>query len=305
MLGYYITVKSWSPDCKPCEASFGNIMVWIRITRLSIWYYHEKAIMHIASAIGKPVKVDLATKLVERGKFARACVQVNLGLLVVQRVVVDDYKYSVEYECLQLICEKCNCFGNVASECSVTVITSASVDDQVGAVDTAANHEKRPSDQVQQVFKFRSIPINSVPIVDSAKKIKASTLHRRKEGMVMLGKKRAALSFVGKERGKVGKIGKAQFATKGKKPLIFWQQMGRTRNGPKKEVKEPLGHAGLASGSYSSQARQTSMKDRVKIKDVAAVARSITFTLKNDHRRLHLASLQNSLMFQANNGAPN
>ncbi|XP_015958565.1 uncharacterized protein LOC107482544 [Arachis duranensis] len=103
ILGHYIAVKPWSSDFRPCEDSFRDTMVWVRIAGLSIWYYHERAMMRIASAIGKPIKIDLATKSVERGKFACACVQVNLGLPVVRKIIVDGYEYDVEYECLQLL----------------------------------------------------------------------------------------------------------------------------------------------------------------------------------------------------------
>ncbi|MED6205428.1 hypothetical protein PIB30_017461 [Stylosanthes scabra] len=47
-------------------------MVWIRISGMNIWYYQEQAMLHIVEAIGKPVKVDFATKSAEKGKYARA-----------------------------------------------------------------------------------------------------------------------------------------------------------------------------------------------------------------------------------------
>ncbi|MED6219032.1 hypothetical protein PIB30_032163 [Stylosanthes scabra] len=39
---------------------------------LSIWYYHRNAMMCIAEAIGNPIKVDLATKSADKGRYARA-----------------------------------------------------------------------------------------------------------------------------------------------------------------------------------------------------------------------------------------
>ncbi|XP_015948894.1 uncharacterized protein LOC107473820 [Arachis duranensis] len=93
-------------------------MVWIRITGLNINYYQERAMKMIVSAVGKPIRIDLATKSAERGKYARACVQINLGLPVIKKIQVDGHMYDIEYEYLNLICEKCSCFGHVTRECA-------------------------------------------------------------------------------------------------------------------------------------------------------------------------------------------
>ncbi|XP_072094149.1 uncharacterized protein [Arachis hypogaea] len=122
IFGHYIAVKPWAPDFKPCEKTFKETMVWIWNAGLSIWFYQEKAMMRIASAVAKPVRVDLATKPAEQGKFAQAYVQIILGLPVVRSVIVDKFEYKVEYECLHLICDKCNYFGHSATDYIMTPI---------------------------------------------------------------------------------------------------------------------------------------------------------------------------------------
>ncbi|QHO08433.1 RNA-directed DNA polymerase [Arachis hypogaea] len=116
--GRYLAVKPWSPSFRTSECSFGSTMVWVRILGLPIMYYHEKAMNKIASAIGNPIKIDLATKSVDRGKYARACVQIDLGLPVVRRIIVDGIEYNIEYDSLHLVCGLCDCYGHVARECS-------------------------------------------------------------------------------------------------------------------------------------------------------------------------------------------
>ncbi|XP_016178012.1 uncharacterized protein LOC107620353 [Arachis ipaensis] len=116
--GSYVAVKPWSSSFRPCENTFGSTMVWIRITGLNINYYQERAMKMIASAVGKPIRIDLATKSAEREKYARACVQINLGLPVIKKIQVDGHMYDIEYEHLNLICEKCSCFGHVTRECA-------------------------------------------------------------------------------------------------------------------------------------------------------------------------------------------
>ncbi|XP_020979672.1 uncharacterized protein LOC110272150 [Arachis ipaensis] len=115
--GHYVAVKPWDVDFRPYEKSFGSTLVWIRVSGLPIWCYQEQAMLRIASAIGIPVKVDLATKLAERGKYARACVQINLELPVIKHIIVEGVTYEVEYESLQLICATCARYGHDKSLC--------------------------------------------------------------------------------------------------------------------------------------------------------------------------------------------
>ncbi|XP_057733875.1 uncharacterized protein LOC130949067 [Arachis stenosperma] len=101
--GHYVAVKPWDVDFRPCKKSFGSML--------------EQAMLQIASAIGISVKVDLATKLAERGKYARACVQINLELPVIKHIIVEGVTYEVEYESLQLICATCARYGHDKSLC--------------------------------------------------------------------------------------------------------------------------------------------------------------------------------------------
>lgn len=114
---HYLAVKRWSPSFNPCDACFGHTLVWIRFTGLNVWYYDERALRTIAAAVGRPVKVDTTTKRVERGKFARVCVEVDLSLPVVKQVWVEDHWHQVDYESLHLICRSCGCYGHVSRSC--------------------------------------------------------------------------------------------------------------------------------------------------------------------------------------------
>ncbi|XP_025625692.1 uncharacterized protein [Arachis hypogaea] len=115
--GHYVAVKPWDIDFRPCEESFGSTLVWVRISGLPIWCYQEQAMMRIASAIGVPIKVDLATKLAERGRYARVCVQINLGLPVIKHIIVEGVTHVVEYESLNLICNSCAHYGHDMAQC--------------------------------------------------------------------------------------------------------------------------------------------------------------------------------------------
>ncbi|XP_025702668.1 uncharacterized protein [Arachis hypogaea] len=72
--GNYVAVKPWDQEFRSSENCFGATLVWTRISGLPIWCYQEDTMLRVAAAVGIPVKVDLATKLAERGRYARACV---------------------------------------------------------------------------------------------------------------------------------------------------------------------------------------------------------------------------------------
>lgn len=74
----------------------------------------------MASVIDKPIQVDQYTLQVERGRFARVCVEIDLSMPVVGKICLRDHSYQVEYEGLHLICAKCGCYGHMTRDCSST-----------------------------------------------------------------------------------------------------------------------------------------------------------------------------------------
>lgn len=100
-------------------STIDKTVVWVRIPSLNLIWYDESFPWTLASAIGKPVKVNLHTLRVARGKFARVCVEVDLNQPVVGRVGVQGKWHNVEYEGLHLICAQCGCYGHLLKDCPV------------------------------------------------------------------------------------------------------------------------------------------------------------------------------------------
>lgn len=71
----------------------------------------------MASALGRPIKVDTNTLKIERGKFARVCVEIDLTMPVVGKIWVNGHWYKVQYEGLHLICTSCGCYGHLGRNC--------------------------------------------------------------------------------------------------------------------------------------------------------------------------------------------
>ncbi|XP_025607610.1 uncharacterized protein [Arachis hypogaea] len=277
--GHYIAVKPWTPDFKPCEDTIRETMIWIRISDLSIWYYQDKVMMRIASAVGRPVKVDLATKLAEREKFARACMQINLGLPVVRSVIVDEFEYKVEYECLHLICDKCNCFGHPATDCRMTPIESERVDRKKTSVTETAARVVQPQEaSKEKIFEFGCNPKESVIVAEIGEELD-DMLHAKEVGSQHLENEAGWTKVSGKRREKLSQSNKVQQTSKDKVPVRSNQKLDQNRDfGLRMKGAE----SGVKTGSVSgSKARMASSKQQgVKGKAVSVAVPTFTAIIK-------------------------
>jgi hypothetical protein len=125
---HYLAVSQWSPTFNAATATIDKTMVWIRIPSLNLVYYDESILWALASMIGNPVKVDLHTLRVARGRFARICVEVDLTIPVVGRVGINGEWYQVQYEGLHIICTQCGCYGHVLKDCAVKIKSATNVE---------------------------------------------------------------------------------------------------------------------------------------------------------------------------------
>ncbi|KAG8379283.1 hypothetical protein BUALT_Bualt07G0072400 [Buddleja alternifolia] len=75
--GYPMRILKWTSDFNPSEES--PIMpIWIKIFGLRPHWFHRRFLYHIASLIGKPLKLDEATTEIDNPVVARICVEVNV-----------------------------------------------------------------------------------------------------------------------------------------------------------------------------------------------------------------------------------
>ncbi|KAK2353453.1 zinc ion binding / nucleic acid binding protein [Trifolium repens] len=119
---HYLAVSHWSPDFISPEATVERTLVWIRFPGLNLVYYDESFLLAMAAAVGKPIKVDSNTLNVERGRFARICIEINLNEPVVGKVWLNGYWYKVEYEGLHIICASCGRYGHHSRYCTYSTV---------------------------------------------------------------------------------------------------------------------------------------------------------------------------------------
>jgi hypothetical protein len=117
LFDHYLAVARWTPDFASPHAKIERTLVWIRFPDLSLLYYDESVLLGLASVVGTPIKVDTNTLKVERGRFARVCVEIDLTMPVVGKVNVNGHWYNVQYEGLHIICGGCGCYGHHTRDC--------------------------------------------------------------------------------------------------------------------------------------------------------------------------------------------
>ena len=75
---HYLAVCNWSSDFNLVTTKKNQTMVWKRIPSLKLVFYDESFLLVMAIIVSTPVKVDLNTLNMERGKSARVCLEIDL-----------------------------------------------------------------------------------------------------------------------------------------------------------------------------------------------------------------------------------
>ncbi|XP_028775904.1 uncharacterized protein LOC114732736 [Neltuma alba] len=123
--GHYLAVQRWSPNFNPDYNKVKKLAIWVRVPTLPIHCYSEECLLELGNMIGRALKVDLNTlahyqsssNMVERGKFARVSVEIDLNKKLQSKFVIRRTVYTVEYEGLDIICFKCGKYGHTQEDC--------------------------------------------------------------------------------------------------------------------------------------------------------------------------------------------
>ncbi|CAN0830964.1 hypothetical protein LINGRAPRIM_LOCUS3434 [Linum grandiflorum] len=119
MLGEtYLTVHRWHKGFNPWDSTITKTLMWIQLPDLQVEFYHPEAVMRITSRIGKPVRVDRATKEGAPAKYARVCVEVNLTRPLLSKFKIEGIRYFIGYEGLNDLCTHCGKYGAPTNRCT-------------------------------------------------------------------------------------------------------------------------------------------------------------------------------------------
>lgn len=119
--GHHLSMRRWSPNFKPSEASVNTTVVWARLPELPLEYFDKDVLEKVGEKIGRLIKVYNTTDLILRGKFARVCVEVSTDQLLVPFVRIGSVKQKVEYEGVKLVCFHCGKMSHRKENCPLNV----------------------------------------------------------------------------------------------------------------------------------------------------------------------------------------
>ncbi|XP_028802897.1 uncharacterized protein LOC114758054 [Neltuma alba] len=161
-----VLVQRWSLNFDPFNNPLRKIATWVRIPNIPLHCCNKKFITRLGNIIGKTLRVDLRTcteatdriSNVERGRFARVCVEIDLQKKLVPKVIAANRLYQVEYEGLNLICFECGRHGHKRENCSWTYAEGTTGDERskhhgVGHAPPAGATETRDKQRSNQEEK--------------------------------------------------------------------------------------------------------------------------------------------------------
>lgn len=158
----YLVLKEWERMLAPSTEHPSTIPVWVKIHKLPLECWTEEGLSRIASKIGKPLHVDVATAGQQRIAFARVCIEIGadyelpstISVLTAKGTVV----VTVEYQWLPRKCSKCKVFGH---SCSIKATTADPIASTISGIED-------PKAVWQNVGKVDSRPTSSTIINGAA-----------------------------------------------------------------------------------------------------------------------------------------
>ena len=102
---------------------------------MPVHYYNKNLLHSLGNLVGKTVKIDVNTSSVQRGKFARVVVTLDLAKPLVPKIWLDGSWQRIEYEGLPKICFTCGRVGHSSASCSLKV------DDSMGGKEGTSSND--------------------------------------------------------------------------------------------------------------------------------------------------------------------
>ncbi|XP_047252150.1 uncharacterized protein LOC107841639 [Capsicum annuum] len=115
--GAFLSVRKWHPNVAASEANETVSAIWIRLPELPTEYYDHSILTKIGSKLGKLVKTDICTSTTLRGRYARICIEVPMGVPVKKHIYIGSLKQFIVYEGADILCTNCGMIGHTLGMC--------------------------------------------------------------------------------------------------------------------------------------------------------------------------------------------
>lgn len=110
---HYLIVRRWCPNFDPFNEKIESLTVWIRFLCLPIEYYDEGFLMKVGAKMVKPIRVNMNTSLVNRGHYARMCVEADMSKPLLSKFRLRRRVRRIKYDGLHLVCFGCGKYWHV------------------------------------------------------------------------------------------------------------------------------------------------------------------------------------------------
>lgn len=77
MFLYHLAIYQWRPNFRKNLFKQEKMFIWIQFSNLPIEYINGEALVKFARAIERPIKMDIRTSGITRGRYARVCIEVD------------------------------------------------------------------------------------------------------------------------------------------------------------------------------------------------------------------------------------
>ena len=118
---HFLSLRPWEPFFKPSTANVALIAIWIQLYELPIELYETEVLKEIMESVGKVLRIDSHTAMEARGKYARACIQIDVNKPLVNTICIGRFKQAVTYEGNHSLCFSCGRLGHKVEGCPYTI----------------------------------------------------------------------------------------------------------------------------------------------------------------------------------------
>lgn len=109
---YYLHFERWVPHFFAETVEITHLPVRIRFPLLPVEYYLVQCLQQAGNQISRTLKVDSATLLASRGRFARVCVEIDLRQPLKSGYRFKHRTWKLQYKGLQVFCFHSGRYGH-------------------------------------------------------------------------------------------------------------------------------------------------------------------------------------------------
>lgn len=89
---FFLSVKSWHANFVASEAKEVASTIWVHLPELPIEFNGPQILPNGGEKLGKLVKTIICTSAALRGRYARICVQIPIGIPVKKHITIGNHK---------------------------------------------------------------------------------------------------------------------------------------------------------------------------------------------------------------------